>query len=227
MVLPLAAGLGLLSFGASALGAVGQHQSASAAARAQNEAAISNHKYKLKVRENNWRRERERYAAQKSQYQQETGVGGSNQLAAQRAQASNQQRLNNIYKKAGLTQQAQLVKLAQGSGLQAAAGRRGRSATRLDTNIVSQFGRNQAIMAESLLGAQFAARTRNDTIGRELMSANNQAFSNVAYAPEVGVAPPAPVMRSGPSGLGLMAGLMSAAVDGAGAYKQFGGTGLS
>ena len=33
----------------------------------------------------------------------------------------------------------------------AAMGRRGKSAMRLDYDIVSQFGRNQAIMAESLI----------------------------------------------------------------------------
>jgi len=212
--------VGVMSFGASALGAVGQHQSASAAAAAQNEAAVGNYKYQLKVRENNWERERERYTAQKAQYQAQTQ---ENQIAAQRAYASEQNRLNSIYQSASFGQQDQLVKLAQGSGVQAAAGRRGRSATRLDTDIVSQFGRNQAIMSESLLGAQFAARTRTDNINRALVSANNQAYSNVAYAPEVGVAPPTPVMRSGPSGLSLAAGLAGAAVDGASTYKQFGG----
>ncbi len=210
--------LGGLSAGSTALGAIGQHQSASAAARAQNEAAVGNYKYQLKVRENNWERERERYTAQKTQYQAQTQ---ENQIAAQRAYASEQNRLNSIYQSASFSQQDQLVKLAQGSGVQAAAGRRGRSATRLDTDIVSQFGRNQAIMSESLLGAQFAARTRTDAVNRELVSANNQAYSDVAYAPEVGVAPPTPVMRSGPSGLSLAAGLMGAAVDGASTYKTF------
>lgn len=210
--------LGGLSAGSTALGAIGQHQSASAAARAQNEAAVGNYKYQLKVRENNWERERERYTAQKTQYQAQTQ---ENQIAAQRAYASEQNRLNSIYQSASFGQQDQLVKLAQGSGVQAAAGRRGRSATRLDTDIVSQFGRNQAIMSESLLGAQFAARTRTDAVNRELVSANNQAYSDVAYAPEVGVAPPTPVMRSGPSGLSLAAGLMGAAVDGASTYKTF------
>ena len=210
--------LGAMAFGASPLGAIGQPQSASAAAAAQNEAAVGNYKYQLKVRENNWERERERYTAQKAQYQAQTQ---ENQIAAQRAYASEQKRLNSIYQSASFGQQDQLVKLAQGSGVQAAAGRRGRSATRLDTDIVSQFGRNQAIMSESLLGAQFAARTRTDAVNRELVSANNQAYSDVAYAPEVGVAPPPPVMRSGPSGLSLAAGLMGAAVDGASTYAEF------
>ena len=215
------AAVGALSFGSSALGAVGQHQSASAAAAAQNEGAIRNYKYQLKVRRKNWDRERERYAHQVTQYK---GKTMENEAAAQRAYASEQTRLNNIYKKASFAQQDQLVKLAQGSGQMAASGRTGRSAQRLDTNVVSQFGRNQAIMAESLLGAQAAYDTRTGAIRRQQISQQNQDYSDVAYAPEPGVAPPQPVMRQGPSGLGLMAGLLGAGVDGISGFKQAGGS---
>ena len=214
------AALGVASFASGALGAVGQHQSASAAAAAQNEASIRDYKYQLKVRRRNWDRERERYAHQVTQYKTQTM---ENEAAAQRAYASEQQRLNNIYKKASFAQQDQLVKLAQGTGRMAAAGRTGRSAQRLDTDIVSQFGRNQAIMAESLLGANQAYKTRTGAIQRQLKSAQNEAFSEVAYAPEPGVAPPQPVMRQGPSGLGLAAGLLGAGVDGFSTFTQFGG----
>ena len=157
------AAVGALSFGSSALGAVGQHQSASAAAAAQNEASIREYKYQLKVRRKNWDRERERYAHQVTQYKTKTL---ENEAAANRAYVSEQTRLNNIYKKASFAQQDQLVKLAQSSGQVAASGRTGRSAQRLDTNVVSQFGRNQAIMAESLLGAQAAYNTRTGGIRR-------------------------------------------------------------
>ena len=215
------AALGVASFASGALGAVGQHQSASAAAAAQNEASIRNYKYQLKVRRRNWDRERERYAHQVTQYKTQSM---ENEAAAQRAYVSEQQRLNNIYKRASFAKQDQLVKLAQSTGQMAARGATGRSAQRLDTSVVSQFGRNQAIMAESLLGANQAYRTRTQGIRRELIGAQNQAFSQVAYAPEPGVAPPQPVMQQGPSGLSLMAGLASAAVSGVGTYKDYGGT---
>ena len=212
--------MGVLAAGSAGLGAIGSHQSASAAARAQNEGAIRSYKYQLKVREQNWNRERERYGHQISQYRLQTL---ENDAAANRAYVSEQTRLNNIYKKASFAQQDQLVKLAQSSGQVAASGRTGKSAQRLDTNVVSQFGRNQAIMAQSLLGAQTAYDTRTDAIRRQQISQQNQDFSNVAYAPKEGVAPPAPVMRSGPSGLSLAAGLMGAAVSGVDTYKDFGG----
>ena len=212
--------VGALSLASGVMGAVGQHQSASSAAAAQNSAAMRGYRYQLKVRQKNWERERERYANQKAQYY--TSMA-ENESAAQRAYASEQKRLNNIYKKASFSKQAQLVQLAQATGRMAATGRRGQSMNRLDTSVVSQFGRNQAIMAESLLGAQQAYDTRVDNIRREQLSANNDAFSQAAIAPEVGVAPPAPVMRQGPSGLSLLAGIAGAGVNAIGAYKDAGG----
>ena len=102
----------------------------------------------------------------------------------------------------------------------AAAGRTGRSAQRLDNQIVSQFGRNQAIAAESLTGAGNAFRDRVDSIRRAQMSDNNRAYQNVAVAPMPDVAPPAPVMTPGPSPLGLISGLGSAALGGIGTYNK-------
>lgn len=209
--------IGGLGFASSALGAIGSHQSASATARAKNEGAIRSYKHQLKVRSANWNRERVRYANQITQYRTQTL---ENEAASNRAYVSEQQRLNNIYSKASFAQQDQLVKLAQSSGQVASSGRTGKSAQRLDTNVVSQFGRNQAIMAQSLLGAQTAYDTRTDAIRRQQISQQNQDFSEVAYAPAPGVAPPAPVMTQGPSGLSLAAGLLGAAVDGAAAYTD-------
>ena len=191
----------------SVLGSVGQFASGSAAASAQNKAKIAQYKYQLKMRRLAWQDERQRYATKLGQY--------GNQLAANReaanvAYASQQTRLNDIYKKAAFSQQSQLVQLAKGSGQAAAAGRLGKSAERLDLDIVKQFGRNQAIMAESLTSANYAAQAANRGTRRDLLSANNQAFSKVAVQPKPGVAPPPPTMAQGPSPLSLVGGLLSA-----------------
>ena len=172
------------------------------------------------MRQNNWERERERYSVGVANYRQAVA---DNADAANRAYVGQQEKLNNIYRQASFQQQAQLVQLAKGSGQMAAMGRRGKSAMRLDNDIVSQFGRNQAIMAESLLSANRGYRNATEAINREQMSANNRAYSPVAIAPEADIAPPQPVMRQGPSGLGLAAGLVGAAVDGFGTFTQFGG----
>ena len=85
---------------------------------------------------------------------------------------------------------------------------------------MSQFGRNQAVMAANLLNVQESQGLRNSAIRDQLRSQNNRAFKSVAVPPTMGIAPPAPVMQQGPSGLSLLAGLGSAAVSGYGAYNE-------
>ena len=212
-----AAALGVASFGVSAAGAVGSHQSAQAQANAQNKAASNNYKHRMKVRERNWDRERFRYNTNLVQYQRNLS---ENALAANRAYASEQQKLNNIYKQASFRNQANLVKLVQGSDRAAAAGMTGRSAQRLDNQIVSQFGRNQAIAAESLFGAGMAYQDRVGSINRSLQGDNNKAYQNVAVQPMPDLAAPPPVMTPGPSPLSLVAGIGSAALGGIGTYNE-------
>lgn len=209
MCAPIA--LGVAAAGVGAMGAIGQHQSASAQANAQNAAATSNYKYQLKVRERNWDRERFRYNRQLVQY--DTQVA-ENSLAAQRAYAGEQNNLNNVYKKASLRQQSNLVTLMKNSGQSAASGQAGKSAQRLDSALVGEFGRSQAIAAESLMGAQMNYDDRVDSLRREQIGANNKAYEKVALNPQQGVAPPPPVMTPGPSGLSLAAGLGQAALSG-------------
>ena len=215
--------LGVASMASGVMGAVGQHQNASAQVNAQNAAATSNYKYQLKVRERNWDREVHRYGRQLHQYDSQLQ---ENSKAGQRAYAGAQRKLNSIYQQASFKQQANLVNLLKGSGQAAAAGRTGRSATRLDNDIVSQFGRNQAIAAESLMGANFAYDRQVEATQREINSANTQAYEKVALAPQEGVAPPPPVMTPGPSGLGLAAGILDAGIGGVSTYNSLSPTPL-
>ena len=209
--------LGGASAAASGLGAVGKHQSASAQASAQNAAATSNYKYQLKVRERNWDREVHRYGRQLHQYDSQLQ---ENSMAGQRAYAGAQRKLNSAYNQASFKQQANLVNLLKGSGRMANAGLTGKTADRLDNQIVSQFGRNQAIAAESLMGAQMAYDDRTGELRRQQIGANNRAYEKVAINPQAGVAPTPPVMTPGPSGLGLAAGLLGAGVDGFSTYNS-------
>ena len=217
------AALGVASMASGVMGSVGQHQSASAQAAAQNQAATSNYKYQLKVRERNWDREVHRYGRQLHQYD---SAKQENSMAGQRAYSGAQRKLNSIYQQASFKQQANLVNLLKGSASGAAAGRTGRSAARLDNQIVGQFGRNQAIAAENLMGAGFAYNRQVEGIQREVDSSNKQAYEKVALAPQAGIAPPPPVMTPGPSGLGLAAGILDAGVSGVNTYNELSPTPL-
>ena len=209
--------LGIATAASGAMGAIGSQQSAQAQADAQNKAATSNYKYQLKVRERNWDREVHRYGRQLHQYD---SALQENSMAGQRAYTGAQNKLNSIYQQASFKQQANLVNLLKGSSGAASRGMTGKSAQRLDNDIVSQFGRNQAIAAESLMGANFAYDRQVEGTQREINSANTQAYEKVALAPQEGVAPPPPVMTPGPSGLGLAAGIIDAGVSGFSTYNS-------
>ena len=203
--------LGAAKAGAGALGAVGKFQGQQAQVSAANQATASNYKYQMKVRERQWNRERLRYAQQVNQYNQTID---ENEAAYNRSVAGEQRRLNNAYKAASFSNQQALINLAQSSGKVAASGAAGKSAQRLDMDVVSAFGRNQAIMAENLLSAQTRNKVKTEALGRQLLSANNRAFSDIAIAPIPTIAPPRPVMQQGPSPLGLVADIGSSVIDG-------------
>ena len=200
-----------MSAGASVLGSVGQAQNQAAQINAANAASRRDYKYRMKVRAHSWDRERHRYSQNLSEYNQtlgENNAGYSDALAAE------QNRLNNIYKQAQFNNQAAVVQLMAGQGMQAARGKAGKSIGIMDSDIVRQFGRNQAIQTESLIGASRASKSRMEGFRKELTSANRRAFNQVAMAPVPGIAPPPPVMQQGPSGLGLAANVLQGVVGG-------------
>ena len=209
MCAPIA--LGVASAAAGGLGAIGQHQSAQAQADAQNQAAINNYKYQLKVRERKWDQTRHVYGQKIHQFNQTVD---ENQMAAARGYAAAQRNLNDQFSKAAFNQEGRLAKLIRSQGNFAAAGRTGRSVNRLNAEQMMQYGRGNAVMAESLMSAQTGYRNKTESLNRELLSANRKAYSDVAIAPQPGVAPVAPVMTPGPSGLSLAGGLIGAASSG-------------
>ena len=194
----------------SVLGSVGQFASGSAAASAQNSAARAQYAYQLKIRRNNWKHERQRYATKLGQY---GNTLAENNAAAYRAYASEQRKLNDVFKKAAFTGINQKIEATKSYGKMAASGSLGKSAERVDDMIMMQLGMNQAVQAESLFSAQTAFKQSVGAVRRQQLSANNQAFSKVAVAPEPDVAPPPPAMAQGPSPLSLMGGLLGAGAD--------------
>jgi hypothetical protein len=202
---------------AGGLSAVGSHQSASAQANATNQAAINNYKYQLKVRERNWDQTRNVYSTKLHQYDQTVD---ENQMAAARGYNAAQMNLTEQFKQAAFSQESRLAKLVRSQGNFAASNRTGRSADRLGAEQMMQFGRGNAAMAENLMTGQNKYRAATENIYRQQLSANRQAYGKVAIAPQPGVAPVAPVMTPGPSGLSLASGLLSAGTSGLNTLDQ-------
>lgn len=216
MCLPAAA-VGIISGISSAASSVGGFIDAQNQASAANQSAINNYKYQVAERENRWNQELTIWNQRRVEYKQKSE---ENKSAAYRAYAQEQNRLNEVYKGAAFNNQAALIQMVNQSGSAQAKNVSGKSAQRLSDMAVAQFGRNQAIQAESIVSARNAYALNTDDLRNEWISANNKAYSDVAVRPVAGVAPPRPVMQSGPSGLGLIAGLGGAVVSGMSTYNS-------
>lgn len=215
LTVPMA--LGVAQAGVGALGAVGQYQSGQAQAAAANANAMSSYRHQLSMFHRKNAGLNNIYKQKVSQYREQVN---ENNLAAQRAYTNEQRRVNEAMRSAAFTNQDMLIDLMQRQGAYASTGRSGRSIDRLEGDLLSQFGRNQSVMAANLLNVQQSQGIRNEAIRNQLRTQNNKAFNAVAVPPQMGIAPPKPVMQQGPSGLSLLAGLGSAAVSGYGTYND-------
>ena len=91
----------------------------------------------------------------------------------------------------------------------------GRSAARLDSNIVGQYARNQGMMMDNLMRC-LSMQQATDGLRNQFTSANNRAFDRVAIAPQHTIAPLAPVQVSGPSTMSLLVTLVELLLSGVG-----------
>ena len=197
----------------SVAGHVGQQNAANAA----NASSVANYKHQLKVRENNWMRATSQWENDKINFDEEVA---DNSFAAQQGYADAQLQLNEQFKKAAFAQEGDLIKLLEGQGEMAARGRTGKSAARIDDSMLAAFGRKNAERTASLVSSKQGYRQSVEEIQRQTRDANETAFDNVAFAPIPDMAPRAPKMQDGPSGLSLALGLAGVGLDAYGTYKE-------
>ena len=203
--------LGILSAAQGAFGAIGGFQQT----QAQNKAAIEQYKYALAQRKHDWMNRLSVWGHKRVDYFNQKD---ENYSAAGRAYAAEQTKLNEAYQSAAFQQQGALAELIQGRGSIAATGRTGRSVKKMDQAMLAAYGRNNATVAANLASARNAMIRKNEQTRQELRGANNKAWSEVALAPVLGVAPPRPQMVDGRGQLAM--GLLGAAVSGFGAFNS-------
>lgn len=123
---------------------------------------------------------------------------GYNQDAANRAYASEQIRLNELFSQAAFQQQGALQNLLEVQGANNASEQYGRSARRGNlVNTLGQFGRNQAMQVEGLTSARSQSTRNLQQTSRDLFSANLNAWQQVAIAPSLQSQVPMPQASSG------------------------------
>lgn len=223
MALPVApfVALGAAKAISGGLSAIGQHQSETARIRAQNQAAVNQYAQRLKIRDLAEKQSDQLYATKLGIYDRTLK---ENTAAASLAYGRQQQQLNDVYARQNLSLQNMAIGLAQSGGQAAASGKTGRSARRLDANLVGQFARNQGLMANNLMRSRLSMEQAQMDTQRQLTSANNRAFNQVAIAPQRTIAPLAPVQASGPSTMSLIGNIGGSLIEGAqagiGAYSS-------
>jgi len=219
MVLPII--LGAAQAGMGILG--GLNQQNDAAGQAAYNTAFQN-----AMTETANRRTEQNFGRQLGMVQEQFGY---NRDAANRAYATEQIRLNELFAQAAFQQQGALQNLVETRGANNATERYGRSAARANlVGTLGQFGRNQAIQAESLASAQAQSARNLDQISRDSFSQNLNAWQQVAIAPTLQSAVPMPQAPSGFNtalmiGNSLMAGLgtyASLRAPSAGSFNQSG-----
>lgn len=218
MLDPVSLGLGALSFGSQAFGAISQYNSGVKAARDQNRQAMKIHEYQMRAQADDYVQRIGEYNLRKAQFEEQVL---NNQTAAGRAYIGEQQRLNEIMKQMAFQRQAANIERVQSLGKAAASGRAGVSASRGAAMEAAAAGRAEAVREAQVSQAKEMALYRAEGIRDQLRIANRQAYYNVGQAPRMARFAPAPMQQSGPSQAGLFANLTQAALGGVSTYMNY------
>ena len=210
--------LGVASFGSSALGAIGQHQSAQAQAAAQNRAIANranqrNRQYELESLQGV-----AEYNTAKLGFKQQTnqiGLEFSDFVAEE--ELARDDRINQY-----LMADKDLVTKLLGDQ-PADEGGRARSRGK---NLARTIGRQRGALVANLNRSEIASKRAVDQARKSADSQRNKLFMEINNPYRPGPAPSQDVeFVKGPNPLGLVAGLAGAAVQGASTYDSFAPTG--
>lgn len=142
------------------------------------------------------------YQNQMRQFQQSERIYGMqlqfNNMAAQSARESENRRFQEILTGMAFDQQDMLVKMLQEEGQIQASGASGRSAGKVLASAVASYGRNQAILAESLVSAKKETKAARRQIELEKYGADLNANARRMLAPIKAPAPSAPLAMPRP-----------------------------
>ena len=218
MLDPVSLGLGALSFGSQAFGAISQYNSGVKAARDQNRQAMKIYEHQMRAQADDYVQRIGEYNLRKAQFQEQVL---NNQTAAGRAYIGEQQRLNEIMKQMAFQRQDSNIERIKAEGKAIASGQSGASAARNLAMETASAGRAEAVREAQGARAKEMALYRAEGIRDQLRIANRQAYYNVGQAPRMGRFAPAPMQQSGPSQLGLFASLGQAALGGVNTYMNY------
>lgn len=160
------------------------------------ETARRNYQYDLQIREFDYKNQLRQYNESEKIYGLQRGA---NAQAAALARSSEVNRINEIMKGMAFDQQDMLVKMLQEEGQSVARGVSGRSAAKQVAAVMAGYGRNQAILEESILSANRDSAMAMREIEQERYQADLNADSRRVLKPLLAPAPKAPLAMPRPN----------------------------
>lgn len=197
---PISAGIGLIG---STIGAFGKekarrdkHEQQLKQTRLQNQQMMRRYQQQLKIRNAQIKRADAAYNLKKVQYDI-ASLNLDKQAAA--AYLAEEAQLNEIFKSAKFTQQADNIAREKTAGKRAARNVTGNTAARGAALDQADYGRKEAARAENLFGQTFASNLRRDAKNQEFNSAKLSAWSAVSQPPVRTELPLAPTQLDAPA----------------------------
>jgi hypothetical protein len=160
------------------------------------ETARRNYQYDLQIRDFDYKNQLRQYKESERIYGLQRGA---NAQAAALARQSEENRYNEIMKGMAFEQQDMLVKMLQEEGQSIARGVSGRSASKQIASVIAGYGRNQAILEESVLSASRDSAMAMRQIEQERYQADLNADSRRMLQPLKAPAPMAPLAMPRPN----------------------------
>lgn len=155
----------------------------------QNEKALINYNYQTALQSAQYQQAIQDYTykSQLKQYQKSEQIYsqqlGFNQLAATRAAESEARRMEDVVAEQAYQKQDLFLELLQAEGVQMARGVSGKSVAKGLQSAIAQYGRNQAIMADSMLSANKEYRNNLQDIRLQKYGADLAADANRMLEP--------------------------------------------
>ena len=158
--------------------------------------ARRNYEYDLQIRDFDFKNQLRQYKESEKVYGLQRGA---NAQAAALARKSEENRFDEIMKGMAFDQQDMLIKMLQEEGQSIARGVSGRSASKQIASVIAGYGRNQAILEESVLSARRDSDMAMRQIEQERYQADLNADSRRMLKPLLAPAPMAPLAMPRPN----------------------------
>lgn len=151
---------------------------------------FQDYNYRLQIQNYEYNQQKRMYNKSEQLYRQQRNF--NSQAAALAYQAENR-RLQETFQEAAFNNQDLLVQLLQEEGKAAARGQAGRSAGKGLQSVIASYGRNQAVIAESLVSAERQSTANLRDIDLAKYGADLSAEANRMLRPERLPTLPAPI----------------------------------